>query len=88
VELVVESDRPTPALAVRLCDIRPDGVSPRVSYGLLHLTRRNVRIAYLQWSQAGSNRRPPACKEYLRKPGIRENPVTTRRIASSCRIPR
>lgn len=41
VELVVESDRPTAALAVRLCDVAPDGVSRRVSYGLLNLTRRN-----------------------------------------------
>jgi uncharacterized protein len=40
VELEVASDRPVAMIAVRLCDVHPDGVSERVSYGLLNLTHR------------------------------------------------
>ena len=38
-ELVV--DRPSALVAVRLCDVCPDGTSARVTYGLLNLTHRN-----------------------------------------------
>ena len=41
VTLDVTSDRPLANLAVRLCDVHPDGASLRVSYGILNLTHRN-----------------------------------------------
>ncbi len=41
VELDVRADRPVAMLAVRLCDIAPDGSSLRVSYGLLNLCHRD-----------------------------------------------
>lgn len=37
VTLAVAVDRPTAQLAVRLCDVDPDGTSTRVTYGLLDL---------------------------------------------------
>ncbi|MGH7124502.1 MAG: CocE/NonD family hydrolase, partial [Stellaceae bacterium] len=40
VELEVSADRPEAKLAVRLCDVHPDGASTRVTYGLLNLTHR------------------------------------------------
>ena len=40
VELEVSADRPEAKLAVRLCDVHPDGASTRVSYGILNLTHR------------------------------------------------
>jgi hypothetical protein len=40
VELDVTADRPAAMLAVRLCDVFPDGASARVTYGLLNLTHR------------------------------------------------
>jgi putative CocE/NonD family hydrolase len=39
-ELEVAADKPAAMVAVRLCDIHPDGTSERVSYGLLNLTHR------------------------------------------------
>jgi uncharacterized protein len=39
-ELEVAADKPVAMVAVRLCDIHPDGTSERVSYGLLNLTHR------------------------------------------------
>ena len=41
VTLEVASDRPVANLAVRLCDVHPDGASLRVSYGVLNLTHRD-----------------------------------------------
>ncbi len=40
-ELEVASDKPQALLAVRLCDVAPDGSSLRVSYGLLNLSHRD-----------------------------------------------
>jgi uncharacterized protein len=40
VELELSADRPQAKLAVRLCDIHPDGASTRVTYGILNLTHR------------------------------------------------
>jgi uncharacterized protein len=40
VELELECDKPQGQVAVRLCDVWPDGSSTRVSYGLLNLTHR------------------------------------------------
>ncbi|MDH3377501.1 MAG: CocE/NonD family hydrolase [Gammaproteobacteria bacterium] len=41
VDLEVSCDRPQANLAVRLCDIWPDGASTRISYGILNLTHRD-----------------------------------------------
>jgi len=35
------SDRPQANIAVRLCDVHPDGASELISYGVLNLTHRN-----------------------------------------------
>ena len=43
--LDVASDRPLANLAVRLCDVRPDGASLRVSYGILNLAHRDGHAA-------------------------------------------
>lgn len=40
VELVVASDQPEAQVAVRLCDVAPDGASTRVTYGVLNLAHR------------------------------------------------
>src|SRR5262249_35970953 len=40
VVLTVAADRPQAMVAVRLCDVAPDGASLRVTYGLLNLARR------------------------------------------------
>jgi len=40
VEIEVACDRANGLLAVRLCDVHPDGASLRVSYGLLNLSHR------------------------------------------------
>ncbi|RVD39124.1 CocE/NonD family hydrolase, partial [Mesorhizobium sp. M4B.F.Ca.ET.019.03.1.1] len=37
----VASDRPQANIAVRLCDVHPDGASELISYGVLNLTHRN-----------------------------------------------
>ena len=39
--LVFDSDRPVAQVIVRLNDVFPDGISARVSYGVLNLTHRN-----------------------------------------------
>ncbi len=39
-DLVLSSDRPVAMIAVRLSDVRPDGATTRVTYGLLNLTHR------------------------------------------------
>ena len=41
VELVLASDRPEAQVAVRLCDVAPDGASTRVTYGVLNLAHRD-----------------------------------------------
>ncbi|WP_237480641.1 CocE/NonD family hydrolase [Lichenibacterium dinghuense] len=41
VEFVLASDRPQAQLAVRLCDVAPDGSSLRVSYAVLNLAHRD-----------------------------------------------
>jgi uncharacterized protein len=40
VDLMLTSDRPVAQVAVRLCDVDPDGRSTRVTYGVLNLTHR------------------------------------------------
>ena len=40
VELEIRSDQPQAMLAVRLCDVAPDGSSLRVTFGLLNLSHR------------------------------------------------
>jgi predicted acyl esterase len=40
VELELAVDRPSAMVAVRLCDVRDDGTSTRVSFGVLNLTHR------------------------------------------------
>ena len=41
VALDIACDRPAANLAVRLCDVHPDGASLRVSYGILNLAHRD-----------------------------------------------
>jgi putative CocE/NonD family hydrolase len=41
VTLDIASDKPLATLAVRLCDVHPDGASLRVSYGILNLAYRD-----------------------------------------------
>lgn len=41
VELVVSSDKPQANVAVRLCDVAPDGSSTRVTWGVLNLCHRD-----------------------------------------------
>ena len=41
VDLVLSSDRPQAQLAVRLCDVAPDGSSLRISYAVLNLAHRD-----------------------------------------------
>jgi hypothetical protein len=40
VELELAADRPVAMIAVRLCEVFPDGASARLTYGLLNLTHR------------------------------------------------
>ena len=40
-ELLLSADRPLALVAVRLCDVAPDGASTLVSWGLLNLTHRD-----------------------------------------------
>src|SRR5260221_5273811 len=41
VELELAADRPQAMIAARLCDVSPDGVSRRITYGLLNLCHRD-----------------------------------------------
>ena len=41
ITLDIAADRPVANLAVRLCDVHPDGASLRVSYGILNLAHRD-----------------------------------------------
>ena len=43
VQLRVSSDKPSALLAVRLCDLRPDGTSALITYGVLNLTHHVSR---------------------------------------------
>lgn len=45
VDLVLTSDKPLAQIAVRLCDVAPDGASERVCYGVLNLTHRDGHAA-------------------------------------------
>jgi putative CocE/NonD family hydrolase len=40
-ELVLSADAPLAQIAVRVCDVAPDGASQRVSYGVLNLAHRD-----------------------------------------------
>lgn len=44
-ELELNVDKPVAMLVARLCDVRPDGTSARVTYGLLNLTHRDGHAA-------------------------------------------
>jgi putative CocE/NonD family hydrolase len=39
--LRISADRPRAMVAVRLCDVQPDGASTRITYGVLNLCHRN-----------------------------------------------
>ena len=41
VRLKLAADRPRAMVAVRLCDVQPDGASTRITYGVLNLCHRN-----------------------------------------------
>lgn len=41
IRLKLAADRPQAMVAVRLCDVQPDGASTRITYGVLNLTHRN-----------------------------------------------
>ncbi|MBX3578804.1 MAG: CocE/NonD family hydrolase [Rhizobiaceae bacterium] len=41
VRLTLSADRPRAMVAVRLCDVHPDGASTRITYGVLNLCHRN-----------------------------------------------
>ena len=41
VELEFEVDKPLVNIAIRLCDVYPDGTSAVMTYGVLNLTHRN-----------------------------------------------
>ena len=44
-ELLLSADAPLAQIAVRLCDLAPDGASQRVSYGVLNLAHRDGSAA-------------------------------------------
>ena len=41
ITLTLTSDRPVAMVAVRLCDVHPDGASTRITYGVLNLCHRH-----------------------------------------------
>ncbi len=41
VRLTLSADRPVAMVAVRLCDVQPDGASTRITYGVFNLCHRN-----------------------------------------------
>ena len=41
IRLKLAADRPRAMVAVRLCDVQPDGASTRITYGVLNLCHRN-----------------------------------------------
>ncbi len=43
IRLRLAADRPHAMVAVRLCDVQPDGASTRITYGLLNLCQRHSR---------------------------------------------
>jgi uncharacterized protein len=44
-KLRIKSNRPVAFLVARLCDVRPDGASSRISYGILNLCHRDSHAA-------------------------------------------
>jgi hypothetical protein len=56
--LELASDRPRAMIAVRLCDVAPDGASTRVTYGLLNLTHGAAEGGVAQGRQERSHERP------------------------------
>lgn len=48
VHLEVETDSPSGLVAVRLCDVAPDGTSALITYGLLNLAQREGRESPLE----------------------------------------
>ena len=47
VRVRLQSDQPVAQLAVRLCDVQPDGASSRVSYGVLNLCQRQGHDSHI-----------------------------------------
>jgi uncharacterized protein len=43
VTLTLQSDKPQANIAIRLCDVHPDGASELISYGVLNLSQRDSR---------------------------------------------
>lgn len=41
IKLTLSSDKPVAMVAVRLCDVHPDGASTRITYGVFNLCHRN-----------------------------------------------
>src|SRR3546814_20261903 len=52
-KLEIEVDQPTAFLAVRLCDVAPDGSSKRAHYAILNLKYRDGRAAQHPITQGG-----------------------------------
>ena len=44
-QLSLKADRPVAQLVARLCDVAPDGMSTRITYGILNLTHREGHAA-------------------------------------------
>ncbi len=63
VELALRADRPSALVAVRLCDVAPDGASLLVTRGTLNLTpsRRARRAAGARARRASERARPARC---------------------------
>lgn len=45
VRLALSADRPSAMVAVRLCDVQPDGASTRITYGVLNLCHRDGHLS-------------------------------------------
>jgi predicted acyl esterase len=70
VVLEIAADRPQALVAVRLCDVAPDGASLLVTHGLLNLTRRDRprRERAARARQAVHGPRPPRRDRPARAP--------------------
>ena len=69
VELALEVDRPEAFVAVRLCDVAPDGPSTRASFGILNLSHRGRPRAPAGDDARGADAGPrPAERHGLRVP--------------------
>lgn len=44
IQLTLSADRPMAQIAVRLCDVAPDGASTRITYGVLNLSHRDGHV--------------------------------------------